>query len=43
MAMPRFAPSIRNRMEKRVKAWKAKREKTLCGDKAPSEVYIVLD
>lgn len=42
-AMPRFAPSIRNRMESRVKAWKAKREKTLCGDKAPGEVYIVLD
>lgn len=42
-AMPRFAPSIRNRMENRVKAWKAKRKKTLCGDKAPGEVYIVLD
>lgn len=42
-AMPKFAPSIRNRMESRVKAWKAKREKTLCGDKTPGEVYITIN
>ncbi|MEM1398173.1 MAG: hypothetical protein AAGH38_12095, partial [Pseudomonadota bacterium] len=41
-AMPRFAPSIRNRLENRVKAWKVKREKTLCGEKVPGEVYMVL-
>ncbi|MBB4209917.1 hypothetical protein [Roseinatronobacter bogoriensis] len=42
-AMPRFEPSIRSRLENRAKAWKAKREKTLCGDKVPGEVYLVLD
>lgn len=42
-AMPKFAASIRNRVENRAKAWKAKREKTLCGDKVPGEVYMVLD
>jgi hypothetical protein len=42
-ATRRFAPSIRNRMENRVKAWKAKREKTLCGDKTPGEVYVTFD
>lgn len=41
-AMPRFAPSIRNRLENRVKAWKVKRENTLCGEKVPGEVYMVL-
>ena len=34
---------IRSKMQNRVKAWKAKREKTLCGDKTPGEVYLMLD
>lgn len=39
-AMPRFAPSIMNSIERRVNAWKGKREQTLCGDKAPGESYV---
>ena len=42
-AVSKFAPSIRSKMQNRVKAWKAKREKTLCGDKTPGEVYLMLD
>ncbi len=42
-AIPRFGPSIRSRIKDRAKSWKARREKTLCGDKAPGEVYLMLD
>jgi hypothetical protein len=42
-AMPRFASSIGSDIENRVKAWKAKREQTLFGDKAPDEVYVTIN
>lgn len=42
-AIQKFAPSIQAKFEHRVKAWKAKREKTLCGDKAPNELFVLLD
>lgn len=42
-AATRFGASISSKMKNRVKAWRAKRERTLCGDRTPAEVYIVLD
>lgn len=42
-AIRKFEPGIRNKMENRVKAWKTHREKTLCGDKTPKDVYVVTD
>ena len=39
-AMPQFAPSIRSQFEKRIRAWEAKRNKTLFGEEAPGEVYM---
>ena len=42
-AMPKFSSSIRTTLENRVKTWKSKREKTLFGEKAPGDVYIVSD
>jgi hypothetical protein len=36
-----FEPSIRSQAENRINAWKSKREKTLCGDKAPTDIFLV--
>ena len=41
--MSKFLPSIGTTLENRVEAWKLKREKTLFGEKAPGEVYLVSD
>lgn len=38
-----FEPSIQRQLDSRIKAWKGKREKTFCGDKAPDKIYIDLD
>lgn len=40
-AVSRFGFSINDRLEKRISAWKAKREKTLLGEKAPSKIYFM--
>lgn len=37
----RFEPLLQSAMERRIKHWVGKREKTLFGGKLPSEVYIV--
>ncbi|WP_146010333.1 hypothetical protein [Acidimangrovimonas sediminis] len=42
-AISRFEPSIGGAIERRVKLWKSKRESTLCGSKAPGEVYLVTE
>jgi hypothetical protein len=42
-AVSRFGFSINDRLRKRISAWKSKREKTLLGEKAPSEIYVVLN
>tara|TARA_R110000868_G_scaffold352856_2_gene614101 strand:- start:187 stop:4839 length:4653 start_codon:yes stop_codon:yes gene_type:complete len=39
----KFEPTIQDKIEHRIKTWKAKREKTLCGDKTPGEIFVVLD
>lgn len=41
-AIGRFEPSIQNRLENRIKAWKTKRQKTLVGAKVPDEVYVTI-
>lgn len=42
-AAAKFESSIQDKIEHRVKTWKAEREKTLCGDKKPGEVFVVSD
>lgn len=41
-AIQSFGASVEGRLEKRISSWKSKREKTLLGDKAPAEIYVVL-
>ena len=41
IAMSKFMSSIGTTLKNRVNAWKLKREKTLFGEKAPGEVYLV--
>jgi hypothetical protein len=38
-----FEPTISDKIKNRIKTWKAKREKSLCGDKTPGEIFVVLD
>lgn len=42
-AIERFGSSIQDRMQKRISRWSSKREKTLLGDKTPSEIFTVTD
>lgn len=39
----KFEPSIRGRLESRIKSWKKKREKTLFGATAPNTVFLMPD